>query len=141
MLGGNVSTVYRITDTFDLKIDNVVVKLSPLNYKIKSDMQAYVISGKPMSAAVLALKHAIKGISGLQLSDGSEYSLEFDADGSLSENSVNDLLNIPESSKLNLVAISLIHGMPQGEFLDPQTGKQLDGVKFVKKETATRKKK
>lgn len=135
-----MSVIYRINDTFELKIGTLVVKLSPLDYKVKADMQANVLAGRPMDAAVLAIRHSIKGVSGLKLPDGSDYELEFNENNSLTENSVNDLLNIPEASKLNMVAISLIHGMPTGEFLDPETGKPLDGVKFVKKESSRKKK-
>lgn len=135
-----MSTVYRITDKVDIKVDDIVVTISPLNYKIKADMQACVMAGKPMDAAVLALKNSIKGIKGLKLHDGSEYELEFESDGSLKEDCITDLLNIPESDKLNVIAISLINGMPQGEFLDPQTKKPMDGVKFVEKAKQQKKK-
>jgi len=134
-----MSVVYRITDTFDVKIGKVTFKISPLNYKVKADMQALVISGKPMDAAVIAVKNSIKGVAGLSLPDGSAYALEFEDDGSLTDNSINDLMNIPEASQLNVVAITLIHGMPDGEFLDPQTGAPLDGVKMVKGKPARKK--
>lgn len=135
-----MSVVYRIKDTFDVKIGDVVFKISPLDYKVKADMQANVLAGKPMSAAILALKHSVKSVEGLTLEDGSPYELSKDEDGSLDNDAINDLLNIPESAKLNVIAISLIHGMPQGEFVDPETGKPLDGVKFVSKGGKSRKK-
>lgn len=135
-----MSVVYRVSDTFDIKVDNVVFSVSPLNYKVKADMQSYVIAGKPMDAAVVALKNSVKGVSGLKLADGSNYELEFDADGSLKEQCIDDLLNIPEASKLNVIAISLINGMPQGEFIDPETRQPMEGVKFVKKASSSRKK-
>lgn len=134
-----MSVVYRVSDTFDLKIDSIVVSISPLNYKIKSDMQSCVIAGKPMDAAVLALKNSVKKIDGLKTADGKDYELEFDSDGTLKEDCVSDLLNIPESSKLNLVAIGLINGMPKGDFLDPETRKPLQGVKFVSKASSRKK--
>jgi len=135
-----MSVVYRMNDKREVKVDGIVVSLSPLNYKVKADMQANVMAGKPMDAAVLALKHGVKEIKGLTLLDGSEYSLEFDADGALKDSCIDDLLNIPESSKLNVMAISLINGMPQGEFLDPESGKPMAGVKFVEQKKTSRKK-
>lgn len=135
-----MSVVYRVNDTFDIKIGDVVFAISPLNYKVKADMQSYVMAGKPMDAAVLALKNAVKSVSGLKLPDGSNYELEFDASGQLKDSSIDDLLNIPESGKLNVIAISLVNGMPQGEFIDPETGKPMSGVKFSKKAESTRKK-
>jgi hypothetical protein len=141
LLGGNsMSTVYRINDKIDLKIDDIIVSISPLNYKIKADMQSFVMAGKPMNAAVLALKNSVKAIKGLKNVDGSNYELEFEADGSMKESCVDDLLNIPESGKLNVIAISLINGMPQGEFMDPQSNTPMDGVKFVERAKPPRKK-
>lgn len=134
-----MSVVYRVNDKFDIKIGEVVFSISPLNYKVKADMQSLVIAGKPMDAAVLALKNSVKSVSGLKLPNGSEYSLEFKDNGELEDACIDDLLNIPESSKLNVIAISLIHGMPQGEFLDPETNKPMEGVKFVKKASARKK--
>jgi len=134
-----MSVVYRVSDTRELKIDSVTVTLRPLDYKIKADMQASVMAGKPMDAAVMALKHCIKGIKGLKLGDGKTYELEFETDGALKENHIDDLLNIPESAKLSVIAVGLINGMPEGEFMDPETGVQMEGVKFVKR-TAPRKK-
>jgi len=134
-----MSVVYRVSDKIDIKIGSVTVSLSPLNYKVKADMQAYVMAGKPMDAAVLALKNGVKDIKGLKLSDGSDYPLEFE-DGIVKDSCIDDLLNIPESEQLNVIAIGLINGVPQGEFLDPSTGKPMEGVKFVTKKASTRKK-
>lgn len=134
-----MSVVYKVTDTFDLKVDNVVVSLSPLSYEVKADMQAYVLAGKPMSAGVLALRHSVKNIKGLKLPDGSDYELEFE-NGVLTKSTISDLLNLPEGNKVNIIAISLINGMPKGEFLDPETGNPMEGVKFVTKKGASRKK-
>lgn len=134
-----MSVVYRVSDTFDIKIGNTTFSMSPLNYKVKADMQANVIAGKPMDAAVLALRNSVKSVKGLKNPDGSEYELEFNADGSMKEECIDDLLNIPEANSLNVIAISLIHGMPQGEFIDPETGKPMEGVKFVKKGSSRKK--
>lgn len=136
-----MSVVYKTTDVIKVKVDNVYFDISPLNYKVKADMQAKVIAGKPMDAAIIALKNSIKGVEGLKNPDKSDYSATFDEDGTLSEDTINDLLNIPEATKLNSIAIGLINGMPQGEFLDPVSGKPMDGVKLVDKKASTRKKK
>lgn len=128
-----MSVVYRVSDTFDIKIGSTVFSMSPLNYKVKADMQAYVLAGRPMDAAVVALKNSVKSVKGLKNPDGTEYELEFNDDGSMKEACVDDLLNIPEANNLNVIAISLINGMPEGDFVDAETGKPLSGVKFVKK--------
>jgi hypothetical protein len=134
-----MSVVYRVNDTFDVKIGDVTFSISPLNYKVKADMQSYVIAGKVMDAAVTALKSSVKKVSGLKLPDGSEYELSFNDNGTLKDECIDDLLNLPEASKLNVIAIGLVNGMPEGEFLDPQSGLPLEGVKFIKKATSKKK--
>lgn len=134
-----MSVVYKVSDTFEVKIDSITVSMSPLDHKIKADMQSSVIAGKPMDAAVIALRHSIKGIKGLKNVDGSAYQLEFEADGSLKEEHIDDLLNIPESVSLNVIAIGLINGVPEGEFLDPESGQPMEGVKFIKKASSRKK--
>lgn len=136
-----MSTIYSITDKIEIKVDDLVVVISPLHYKVKSDIHSEIINGKTMDAAILALRHGIKEVRGLSRQDGSSYSVEFDPEGRLSDDCVNDLLNIPESSKLNLIAISMVNGIPKGDFIDPETKTPLEGVQFVKKTGRTRKKK
>lgn len=127
-----MSVVYRLTDRRRVKIDDIVVSIAPLDYKVKSDMQALILAGKAMDAAILGLKNGVKAIEGLSLADGSEYTIDVKSDG-VSDACINDLLNIPQSNSLNLIALSLLNGMPQKEFTDPETGKALEGVKFVEK--------
>lgn len=134
-----MSVVYRVNDTFELKVGKIVFSLSPLGYKVKADMQSSVLAGKPMDAAVKALKNSIKDVKGLKLPDGSDYELSFEPNGEVSDNCIDDLLNIPEAAKLNVIAISLINGMPQGEFVDAETGKPMEGVSFVKKASSRKK--
>lgn len=134
-----MSVVYRMGDSRQLKIDSITVTIQPLDYKVKSDMQSLIMDGRAMDAAILGIKNGIKEIKGLVLPDGSEYELGRDEKGILDDDTVNDLLNIPESAKINLVAIRLLDGMPQREFIDPQTGETLEGVSFVKEKTPRKK--
>ncbi len=136
-----MSVVYTIDDKIDLKIGSVVVTISPLNYKVKSDMHALVLAGKHMDCAVLGMRHSIKSISGLTNSNGSDYKLKFDESGALADACIDDLLNISESENLSTIALQLMRGMPQGEFTDPLDGKKLKGVSFVKEEKSTSRKK
>lgn len=136
-----MSVVYTVDDKIDLKIGSVVVTISPLNYKVKCDMQALVLAGKPMDCAVLGLRHSIKSIKGLTRSNGSDYKLKFDDAGVLEDACIDDLLNIPESDNLSTIAITLMRGIPQGEFIDPLDGNKLKGVSFVKEEKSTSRKK
>ena len=49
----------------------------------------------------------------------------------LSNNCVDELLNLSESPELQYVAMTLLTGIPK-EFIDPTTGKPMEGVEFVK---------
>lgn len=101
-------------------------------------MQALILQGKPMDAAVLALKSSIKDVEGLEDMSGSDYELDF-VENELSDHCIDDLLNIAQGTTLNLVAIELLNGVPD-EFTDPNTGQKLAGVEFVKEEKSAGKK-
>lgn len=133
-----MSVVYRTSDIIDVKIGKMTISISPLNYKVKSDIQSMLINGKALDAAVLALRHGIKKISGLKLADGSDYKVNLQNDV-LDESHIDDLLNIPEQSQLTIIALELVNGIPQKEFVDPQTGGTLEGVKIVKKASSRKK--
>lgn len=83
-----------------------------------------------MAAAFYALQCALKEITGVENGDGSNYELEFE-DGIVAKSSMDDLLNLEESSEMQIMAISLLAGVPR-EFKDPITGDKLDGVELVK---------
>ena len=83
-----------------------------------------------MSAAFYALQCSLKEVEGIEESDGSKYELEME-EGIVSKECMNDLLNLEESQEMQLVAISLLNGIPK-EFQNPVTGDKLEGVEFVK---------
>jgi hypothetical protein len=131
-----MSVIYSMDDTRDVKVDDVVFTLRPLDYLKKSQMETAISQGNFMDAAVVALKSGIKDVKGLKRPDGTEYKLEFDESDMLTDRSINDLLNIPQNSKLSVIAFSMLNGISQSEFVDPQTGEPLEGVKFVEKPKA-----
>jgi hypothetical protein len=91
-----------------------------------------------VDAAKMAIKHSVKSIAGLENPDGSTYELEFE-NGALSESCVDDILNIDEDDKLSLVCTSLLNGIPQ-DFVDPQTGKPIEGISIERPGTSRKKK-
>lgn len=132
--------IYKTTDKIPVKIDSLVFKISPLSFEQKSEIQAMLISGDPLSvvrAAKTAIKYAVKDVKGVENSDGSQYNLEME-EGHLSESCVDDLLNIDQEDKLSLVCTSLLNGIPK-DFVDPQTGKPIKGI-AIQKETSRKKK-
>lgn len=84
-----------------------------------------------MQAAGEAIKCGIKNIAGLKLADGSDYELNFDDNNELTDESVDDLLNLEESGKLTNICAALVNGIPK-EFVNAYTGKKLEGVEFIK---------
>jgi hypothetical protein len=133
--------IYKTTDKISVKIDDIVVQVSPLSFEQKCDIQALLVSGDPMSvvrAASMAIKYGVKGLEGVENADGSLYVLETDENGSLSDQCVDDLLNIDQDDKLSLVCTSLLNGIPK-DIVDPQTGKKIKGITIERYETGKKK--
>lgn len=127
-------TLYRTTDKIEVKIGAISVKVSPLNYEQKSMVNAKLMSGKTdqiMDAIRLAVKFSLKEIKGVKLSDGSEYQLEFDDKG-VKDECLDDISNLDQNAQLSIICGQLLKGMPN-EFINPETGKQLEGVSIVRK--------
>lgn len=128
--------IYKPSDRIAIKIDDVTVKVSPLTYEQKSEVQEYMLGAANgdfkagMDGAKLAIKYAIKGIKGVTLADGSKYELEMDNDV-LSEECVGDLINSEINSKLTIICCGLLTGVNKN-FVDPNTGKKLEGVSIAK---------
>ena len=90
-------------------------------------------------AIVKALKVSLKDIKGVVEDDeGTEYKLEF-IDGEVSDECINDLLNMPYSNKISTICTSLLAGVPD-KILDAE-GKPLEGVSIVKPKVASKPKK
>lgn len=134
--------IYRTTDRIPVKIGSITVDVSPLSFEQKADIQAMLMDNNPISivkAAKQAVKYAVKGISGVKLSDGTNYELDFEGEV-LSESCVDDLLNIDQDQKISLVCTTLLNGIPK-EFVDPQTGKKIEGISIQRPKVANTKKK
>lgn len=128
-----MSTIYRTSDRIKVKIGEITVKLSPLSYMQKNEVQTHLTSKNVdglLKGAACAVKYAVKDIQGVQDSDGREYELEFEGD-SLSEDCLNDLFNFHESQNLTTICMTLLDGIPK-QFMDLQTGKPIKGVSIVK---------
>lgn len=123
--------IYKTSDRITIAIDDIKLVVSPLTYETKCDIQANLLTGDAMGivkAAKLAIQHGVKDIKGVEHADGSEYELQFE-NGVLTEECIDDLLNIDQDSKLSFVCTKLLDGIPK-EFIDPQTGKKMEGIKI-----------
>lgn len=133
-----MAKIYKTTDKIPVKIGELVFEISPLSRIQKADIQALIMEGKLADAAFLSVKYAVKSVKGLKYGQG-DYELEFDDNNNITEDSLDDLSNIEESTNLHIACISLINGIPK-EFVDPDTGKKLKDVSFVENEVSKGKK-
>lgn len=91
-----------------------------------------------MRGATQAVKYALKEIEGLKRSDGSEYKLSVEGD-KLSDETIDDLSNIKEGTSLFLACLNLMNGIPD-KIVDPNTGKEIEGIEIVESEKPSGKK-
>lgn len=128
-----MAKIYKISDRIRVKVGGLVFKIGPLTFDQKAEIQSLAASGdfkQSLKSAKLAVKYGVKGVEGLEDSKGNPYELESDESG-LSEDSINDLLNLEENETLSMVCLGLLRGIPE-HFTNPFDGKRLEGVSIVK---------
>lgn len=121
--------IYSLKDRLTVHIGELVFKLAPLSFKQKSEVQALMANKKELEGVRLVVKYAVKDIEGVETLEGKKYVLEMDESG-LTENCLDDLLNLENSAEISLACASLINGIPK-EIVDPETGKAIEGIKIV----------
>lgn len=131
--------IYRKQDRVSVNIDGIEIKVSPLSHNQKTILQGHMMKavGGDMDAAMISvrqsIKFSLKEIKGIfyidDEGDKREYQLEFE-NGELTDECIDDVLNMPISSKLNSVCASLLQGVPD-KILDNK-GKEIEGIKIKK---------
>jgi len=134
-----MAIVYRTSDRIKIKVGELVVSVSPLNRYQKAKVQELTMVGKDIDAASTALKAGIKNIEGLEDIHNEPYKLVFDDNKELTDECIDDLMNLELAPELVNICVSLLNGIPK-EFVNPVTGKKLKGVEFVKEGEAVEKK-
>ncbi len=129
-----MARIYRLSDRIPIKIDSITITVSPLSFDQKTELQSIMMQARqdPMYAvkgARLAIKYAVKSVSGIEDMHGENYQPSFEETGILTDESVDDLMNLEENSKLIAVCAQLIAGVPRG-ITDPSTGEPMKGVKI-----------
>lgn len=126
-----MARIYRTTDRVEVKLGEITVKIAPLSLEHKNHVQKLMLDGqknqdlqKLNDALLLAVKHCLKDIKGVQDSDGNDYHLEFN-EGLLTDNCINDLLNMEESQNLLKVCSAFVSGIPKSF--------NIEGVEIVEK--------
>ena len=136
-----MAKIYKVNDIIPLKIDGLVVNISPLSFEQKMDIQAEILKGdsqSAMQAAARAVKYSVKSVKGFENADGSEYQISL-IDNKITDECWDELQNVEQAQKLIMVCLNLLNGIPS-EFVDPNTGKALDGVSILKDKTKGKKK-
>jgi hypothetical protein len=111
--------VYRTSDRIPVSVGELKFLLSPLSAEQKNSlMDCKKMQGgqevvDSIGLAYLAIKYAVKGVEGLESSDGSPFVLDFDPDGTISKECVEVLfeLSMESGGKLSNVCSSLINGV------------------------------
>ncbi len=129
-----MARIYRTSDRIPVKVDDITVTIAPLTFAQKTELQTIMLSAAkdPMNAvkgARLAIKFAVKSVAGLEDVNGDKYEVALDSEGLLTDECVDELLNLQEQPKLIALCTQLIGGMPKG-IMDPSTGKDMVGVSF-----------
>lgn len=130
-----MSKIYTINDKIPVKIGDIIFYISPLKYSQKCELQSYMTKAiednnmqLAQDAAFKAIQYSVKDVKGLTHMDGSEFRVDIE-EGILSEESVDNLLNIEHSTKLAALCTSLINGIAN-KIIDPYTGKTMEGISF-----------
>lgn len=130
-----MAKIYRISDRIQVDIEGLTFSIGPLTFDQKSEIQALAASGdfiKSLQSAKLAVKYAVKDVDGLD-----DYKVEKDEAG-LTEDCLNDLLNLPQNEKVQMTCLGLLQGIPD-KFVNPFDGKALEGVTIIKENKGKKK--
>lgn len=136
-----MAKIYKTTDKIGIKVDDITIHISPLNYSQKMELQGDMFAAtqgdmdRAMKAVIKSMKFAIKSVEGItwEDEDGNDvkYELEFSGD-ELTDSCVNDLLNMECSAKISAICSGLVSGAPSDKILD-QHGNPMKGVSFITK--------
>lgn len=131
--------VYRKEDRLKVEIDGIDFKISPLTFQQKQELQGHMIKAvsgdmnEAMISVSKALKYCLKDMSGVSYIDEDnkerEYQLQFE-NNELTSDCIDDLLNMPFSSKLNSVCSAMLQGVPE-QILDSEN-QPIEGIKIKK---------
>lgn len=120
--------IFRMTDRIPVKIGDVKVMISPLNYAQRAEVVSQTKNkGKDIVPDTgmmmnLTLKYCIKSVEGLEYFDGSKFELQFDEDGSASQESISELLQMAENEKLITLATKIL----SSKFEEQTPGLEID---------------
>lgn len=140
--------IYKTSDKISVEIDGIELKISPLSHSQKTELQGHMMKavGGDMAAAMdsvrLSISYCLKDIKGVKYQDDEgeirDYQLSFE-NGKLTDECLDDMLNMPISGKLNSVCAAMLAGVPD-KILD-ENGKEVEGIKIKKSKAPGKRKK
>ncbi len=116
----------------------VVFILSPLTRLQKSDVLSSVsvkagqILEDSMTMSSKAIRYALKGIEGLENGDGTPYQLQLDPSGVVTDEGMDDLLNLDEASQVLITASMQLAGTGMPAELRNKQGGVMQHVVVIK---------
>lgn len=127
--------IYRISDRIPIKVGDVTFLVSPLTLSQRGEISAMAKRKegedrvKPLDVAIRSIKYGLKGVEGLTLSDGSVFELEFDDAGNLTDESLEDVMQLDSAELVKTCFNWALYGIGEieGVTIDFQ------GVRNVKK--------
>lgn len=112
--------VYHPSDKISYSLGEIKFSISPLTFyqkqQVASILQSAIQSKDPqkmLEASILTVKMGLKSISGLQFEDGSDFQLQFDENGQVTDGCIDILLNTDISEKLIGLCSQLVNGIPK----------------------------
>ena len=130
-----MSTTFKLKFTMDGEA--VTFEFKQLDFETRTAIAAVTtkIEGGELIIDVpkvgfLNLKNGLVNVEGLQCPDGTEYIAIRDPDGTMSDQTLNELLNTPLCDNILYASQNLSVGLPK-EILHPITGKPLEGVELI----------
>lgn len=134
-----MATIYRLSDRLKYQVKDIIVTISPIAFAAKSEIQKLLVQSTQtgdvtlINEAVLKMmKYCIKDIEGVTLMCGSPYVITLDSDGRISDQSVEDLLNMEHSTELASICAHMVRGTGGAVIIDAK-GKIIKGVKLITK--------
>lgn len=129
--------VYRTSDRIPVQVGEVELLFAPLSFAQKTEINSHVKmqSGKEtpdgLKVAQLYIKYGIKSVKGCKLSDGSDYEVELDAAGNLTDACVDDVMSLENSPDIIRICALLANQIAKHEV--PGVTVHLDKVTHQKK--------
>lgn len=127
---------YSVKDRVKITVGKVEVLIKPLTVQEKTEIQntlgavATVGVGMSYMGAAKAIAYSVKGLKGVVVDEeGTEFELEKDDNGNLTDDCVSDLLNIPIGVQLTNIAMNLLNGL--SDKITDNQGKPIKGIKIV----------